>query len=365
MSNHLPYNPWEVSYSQPALYIPQKPTIIRFNPSYRSCSPSTFPLFPLLPAELRVRIWSLAAPHKRVVEIRSWGSGQYAPVRYSVHPHYLPAIFHVCKESRAEARRVYKQVGIGVSASTRVKGRRYVDWKYHPANPNSTRRATIGNESLPLATPHPPAYVYLSPEHDIIYIGPEFQAHHLPKFLTAIGEGNELKGLRYLALDYKFWIGGARGDALQQALWSLKGAENLSEIIVIPDDEVRCLEDRWYYGKHDITMFQPDMRGVSAPLQVRVQTFVDNLETWFEGVWNDQKSSHGQTQNYLGNNARENNKRDRITTETAMPKPPKVSIMSIKRNGTIMREHTVGLSDIQNSLGDMGIWKTWSPPANS
>jgi hypothetical protein len=45
--------------------------------------------------------------------------------------------------------------------------------------------------------------------------------------------------------------------------------------------------------------------------------------------------------------------------------PPKVSVMSLKRNGRRMREYTDGLSEIQKSMGDMRIWKTWTPTASS
>lgn len=361
MGSNLSYNPWEVKYTLPELDIPLKPADSRLNPGY--IQPVTFTLFPLLPAELRIRIWSLAAPHRRVVEIRSWGGGRYAPIKYSVHPHYLPAIFHVCKESRMEARRIYKQVRIGVSAATRMKGQRYVDWEYHPANPNCRRRMDVYRVSLPQATPYAPTHVYVSWEHDIMYLGPEFQSRHLLKFLTAQGERRELQGLRYLALDRKLWMGD--GDVLRHALWSLNERENLSEIIMVPDDQERCLADRWYYGKHEITMQQPEVRGVwSVPEQWR-WTLAGNLEEWFGRMWRDQKSAKTKVGNHHEHDEAENNEGGKVLIGTGVSNPPKVSVMSLKRNGRRMREYTDGLSEIQKSMGDMRIWKTWTPTASS
>ena len=265
-----------------------------------------------------------------------------------------------------EARRIYKRVGIGVSATTRVKGQRYVDWRCHPANPNCRRSIAIGSSSLPYATPHVPAYVYLSWEHDIIYLGPEFQSHHLLKFLTSKGEGRELHGLRYLALDRKLWIGDTVwGDMLRKALLGLKERDNLSEIIVVPDDEERCLADRWYYGKHEITTWKPDVNGIGTAPQEWVQIFVGNLEAWFGRMWKDQKAGKGKVQNRQRNDEGEQDEEGKMAMGTRASKPPKVSVMSLKRDGESMREFTDGLSDIQNAMGDMQIWKTWTPPASS
>lgn len=364
MGNQLPYNQWEVKYTLPSPVITLTPAITRSYCNYRHSAPVTFPLFPLLPPELRARIWNFAAPYERVIEIRSWGAGRYAPVRYSVHPHYLPAIFHVCKESRMEARRIYRRVGIGVSATERVKGQSYVDWEYHPANPNCKRRRSIGNSPLPYATPYDPTYVYLSWERDIIYLGPEFQSHHLLKFLTAQGQGRELDGLRYLALDRKLWPGDSGwGDVLRRALWSLRRRENLSEIIVVPDDEERCLADRWYYGKHEITLRRPEMRDDHPISKTWVQSFVRELDEWFERQWQGGKSYENKETIRTGSS--ESDGENEMVMQTKVPKPPKVSIMSVTRNDQKMREYADGLSDIQKAMGDMRVWKTWTPPASS
>ena len=212
--------------------------------------------------------------------------------------------------------------------------------------------------------PHAPTYVYLSWEHDIIYLGPEFQSHHLLKFLTSEGEGRELQGLRYLAFDRKLWTGDTVwGDVLRRALWSLKDRENLSELIVIPDDEGRCLADRWYYGKHEITAWQPEVNSIRTAPQEWMPTFVGNLEEWFGRLWKDQNAGKDKVQNNQ-NDESGRDEEDKMAVETGTRKPPKVSVMSLKRDGQIMREFTDGLSDIQNAMGNMQTWKTWTPPAS-
>ena len=226
----------------------------------------------------------------------------------------------------------------------------------------------IRNSPLPLATPQAPAYVYLSWEHDIIYLGPEFQSHHLLKFLTAQGEGRELGGLRYLALDRKLWIGGTGwGNVLRHALWSLKQRRNLSEIIVIPDDEKRCLADRWYYGKHEITLRQPELGDIrSAPEQwVWVHSLAGNLEEWFGRLWKDHNIDETKSKYQNGNDETGRSVDDKLVTEVEPLKSPRVSVMSVKRNGQKMREYTDGVSDIQKAMGDMRIWRTWTPPKRS
>lgn len=363
MSYQRHCNPWEVNYTLNAPVAALKPAAVRANRQFQQPAAVTFPLFPLLPPELRIRIWSLAAPHQRVIEIRSWGAGRYAPIKYSVHPHYLPAIFHVCKESRMEARRIYKRVAVGISAAVRVEGRKYVNWEQHPANPNSRRRLATGMTSMPHATPHPPAYVYVSWEHDTIYLGPEFQPRHLLKFLAAQGEGKELEGLRYLALDRKLWVGvdDGWGDVLRNCLGSLRTRENLTEVIAVPDDEERCLIDRWYLGKHDITLRQPDL-GTSEEWE---QAFVGSLESWFGKVWKGEIGNGDNTENDDENDEDETNEDKKMAMERGQPKPPKVRVMSLMRNGQKMREYADGISDIQKAMEDMLIWKTWSPPVSS
>ena len=361
------YHQREVNYSLPTAGVALKPASIHVHHCHHRPVPATFPLFPLLPPELRVRIWSLAAPHKRVVEIRSWGRRRYAPIKYSVHPHYLPAIFHVCRESRMEARRIYKRVGIGVSAMVREGGRKYVDWEYHPANRNGPRPIVLGITPVPYAKPLEPAYAYVSWEHDTIYLGPEFQTYHLLMFLTAKGEGRELEGLRSLAMDRKLWIGldDGWGEVLRKSLWSLRTRKQLEEIIIVPDDEERCLVDRWYYGKHEIAMREPELGDIKPASEVGAQIILENLAGWFGRQWMSEKSGGNKNENEGGNTDHEKMEENEMVMDTETCMPPKVSVMSVRRNGQRMRDYTDGICEIQKSMDDVRIWKTWTRPASS
>jgi hypothetical protein len=262
-----------------------------------------------------------------------------------------------------EARRIYKRVCVGVSAAVRVEGQKYVNWEHHPANPNSRRRLVTGMASMPYATPHPPTYVYVSWEHDTIYLGPEFQPRHLLKFLTAQGERRELEGLRSLALDRKLWVGvdDEWGDVLRNCLWSLRTREDLTEVIAVPDDEERCLVDKWYLGKHDITLGEPELRASEE----WVQTFVESLEAWFGRLWKGERCNGENDENDDENDENEKDENKGMGMERGQPNPPKVNVMSLMRNQQKMREYADGISDIQKAMEDMSIWKTWTPSASS
>lgn len=64
----------------------------------------TFPLFPLLPAEIRIDIWQLSC-HARVVE-----ATYNAEEDRCVTTTAPPPVLHACHESRQEALRVYKKL---------------------------------------------------------------------------------------------------------------------------------------------------------------------------------------------------------------------------------------------------------------
>ena len=98
------------------------------NPPFYISRPrnQTFHLFPRLPPELRVRIWSFSLP-RRVIELRSWGSGRYCPTKFSVTPHRLPVLFRICRESRNEALRLYKLVEVGEEMESLISRAGYVE----------------------------------------------------------------------------------------------------------------------------------------------------------------------------------------------------------------------------------------------
>ncbi|CZR54386.1 uncharacterized protein PAC_04270 [Phialocephala subalpina] len=73
-------------------------------------SPTSFPYFPKLPAELRLRIWEYASPPPRIVEI-AWSS----KVRSLVSLTRMPPILHTCHESRQAHIRKHQNLTFGES----------------------------------------------------------------------------------------------------------------------------------------------------------------------------------------------------------------------------------------------------------
>jgi hypothetical protein len=73
--------------------------------------PTTFPLFPQLPSELRLKIWSLALSSPRTVTISCKKDtlntgGRYASAFTTTTP--PPAPLHTCREARYEGLTIYK-----------------------------------------------------------------------------------------------------------------------------------------------------------------------------------------------------------------------------------------------------------------
>ncbi|PQE03576.1 hypothetical protein CJF31_00010147 [Rutstroemia sp. NJR-2017a BVV2] len=96
-------------------------------------TPTTFPLFPLLPAELRLQIWSHALPSPRTLKVKidAYSSahaellGPFAPI---------PSIMHVCAESRSVGLSIYR---LGLGPALDADGRNFywdprVDTVYLP-----------------------------------------------------------------------------------------------------------------------------------------------------------------------------------------------------------------------------------------
>lgn len=339
--------------TSPPAFLSPRPLPRRRNQSFHQ--------FPLLPPELRLRIWSFAIP-RRVIELRSWGNGHYCPTRFSITPHRLPVLLRICRESRTEALRLYMLVEVGVSAAQTQDTRKYIDWKYHPANPHANPNLTVGTAPLPYAIPHPPVKVYLSWENDTIYLGPEFHAHHLHDFLTGAGEGQELCGLQRIALGHNLWRCSRNGqwDELREALYSLK-ARPMKEVILVPDDNIGALEDRWYSRRHEIKLLKPEYTYHFRPNGGdKATTVVENLQEWFKRLWSDRRKvdddgteADDQSVTVKGEEELKAERDERI---------PIVCVKSIRRNGRKMADFRAGLWGIQEAVGDMRYWKTWSPP---
>lgn len=124
-------------------------------------------------------------------------------------------------------------------------------------------------------------------------------------------------------------------------------------MMIIPDDEKGALIDRWYYGKHDIEVGGPPWAHTFRPNgEELAKTVVENLGEWFERLWNMER--------------KEERKEDGEYEEVRPPsEPPNVSVMSVRRNGRRMSEFKDGLWEIQEAMGDMRVWKTWTPPERS
>ncbi|KAI0875072.1 hypothetical protein GGS24DRAFT_309246 [Hypoxylon argillaceum] len=81
----------------------QKAAVDSFEPDFH--------VFPQLPAELRLMIWSLSLPGPRIVSIRCGPRPAAHGATPSIQcrsPTPVPAALHACRESRAEAQRRYK-----------------------------------------------------------------------------------------------------------------------------------------------------------------------------------------------------------------------------------------------------------------
>jgi hypothetical protein len=66
-----------------------------------------FELFPKLPLELRRKVWKMALPGPRVIEVKFVVDGRKNNHRFCAK---IPVLLHVSQESRTEAMREYPQV---------------------------------------------------------------------------------------------------------------------------------------------------------------------------------------------------------------------------------------------------------------
>jgi hypothetical protein len=251
-------------------------------------------------------------------------------------------------------------VEVGVSAAQLRDARKYVDWKYHPTNPQANPEFTVGTAPLPYAIPHPPVKVYLSYSRDVIYLGPEFHAHHLHNFLTGTGAGHELPGVQRIALNHKLWEGSRNGiwDELREALFALK-MRPVKEVIIVPDDVVGALEDRWYYRRHEIRLTEPECGYHFRPSGgEKAATVVENLGEWCQRLWSGEKKvEEGEEEE-----AEDDDESVTVSGEVEEKEVPAVCVKSIRRNGRVMANFRNGMWGIQEAMGDMRYWKTWNPP---
>ncbi|KAF8859745.1 hypothetical protein BDZ45DRAFT_350209 [Acephala macrosclerotiorum] len=321
---------------------------------------ANFHLFSKLPLEIRLKIWNFASP-ARVIEIRSWGdniANRYRPVKFSTPPQKPPIIFRINHESREEALRLYAVVEIGVSVSILDPGQTYVEWRVHPTHPSHRRifrgiPPSLFNNRIAHAPtkPYPAQKTYIDFSRDTIYLGPEFQPYHLDSFLAATGLKMELPRLQYLAIDRRLWItplvGTLQLEHLRTALYALR-SRPVKEVYIVPDDLKEALPDKFYYREHEITLhdapyvyeFDLSEKDIfTLPEEEKEKTVVQNLEEWFERLWNGGERKGGQ--------------------EVI---PPKVEIKNLRRDGRCLSSFKDGIWEVQKVMGGMESWKTWTPP---
>ena len=111
----LPQNPETLSLTMPNLsYRRPTPPLGKTDPFPPAAGPqSRFTLFPILPGELRLKIWEFALPGPRVVKIKApqllaSGSRQAASALDFTSACAVPALLHVNAEARAVALRHYE-----------------------------------------------------------------------------------------------------------------------------------------------------------------------------------------------------------------------------------------------------------------
>ncbi|PVH71423.1 hypothetical protein DL98DRAFT_660660 [Cadophora sp. DSE1049] len=312
-----------------------------------------FHLFPLLPIELRLRIWSFLAP-PRVLELRSWGdvSNRFTPIKVRIAPHTPPILLRINHESRTEALRLYSTIKLGVSVSGILPNRRYIPWSHHPNNPNHLlgRLASHYDREdvrAPLAWPHRARTIHVNWSLDTIYLGPEFQLQHLKHFLASTGSDFELPGLQNLAMNAKLFAGTSHGswEYLREALYALR-SRPVRELAIVPDDERNSLVDRYYYREHEVELLEPEWAYEFKPegQTERSKTVVVNLEEWFERLWGNENEDVG--------DGRDTRRKRSM---------PRVCMRSIRREGKRMGDFREGAWEVQKMMGDMRIWRSWVP----
>lgn len=146
---------------------------------------------------------------------------------------------------------------------------------------------------------------------------------------------------------------------MREALYALKDRP-LKEVIIVPDDVVGALEDRWYYRRHEIRLLEPECGyhfRVSGGEEAR--TVVENLGEWFGRLWGGKKKMDDVEEE---NGDGDDDRSVTVSGEEEEREVLTVCVKSIRRNGRTMANFRDGLWSIQEAMGDMRYWKTWTPP---
>ena len=198
-----------------------------------------------------------------------------------------------------------------------------------------------------------------------MYLGPDLQAHHLHDFLTSTGDGHELSGVQRIALSHKLWqcSRNEQWDELRAALYSLK-TRPVREVIIVPDDQIGALKDRWYYRRHEIKLLEPEYTYHFRPNGgEKARTIVENLQEWFGRLWNKKVDKDDEVEKADDESVTVSGEEEPEQQQAAaLEQVPLVLVKSIQRNGRVMEHFQDGLWGIQKAMGDMRYWKTWNPP---
>ena len=218
-------------------------------------------LFPILPPELRIKVWAFSLPQPRVVPVRC-GAKSLSPSSHDFQRSssssrgctssaQIPANLHVCRESRLEALQ-----------------------SYHPS----------------FGIARGPGQVFFDPERDILYFGARdgYMASEA-QFLTVMSLCNqeELSRVRYVAInDALFWINSnyhsmAAANLTVEVIMQIRNRiPNLRELIFVPRDENPVYSD-------DAIFLAPAMgqTRMSRQIQAAMKTVQATHPDWTPLSW--------------------------------------------------------------------------------
>ncbi|KAH8596138.1 hypothetical protein B0O99DRAFT_621107 [Bisporella sp. PMI_857] len=92
-------------------------------------SRSSFTLFPLLPPELRLKIWEMIASEPQTVELSCTPTSSYLPDGRWFSHNKAPILFSICSESRAVAFAEYEQLKFSPGQMGSPWDTIYVNWE--------------------------------------------------------------------------------------------------------------------------------------------------------------------------------------------------------------------------------------------
>ncbi|KAG5979278.1 hypothetical protein E4U55_005344 [Claviceps digitariae] len=217
-------------------------------------SPALFPLFPLLPPELRLKIWNLNLPTTRLVPMNCGGASpslrdaQMCTTDKSfmgcTSSASVPVNLHVCTESRADALRHF--------------------------------RRAFGFARLP-------GHIYFSPASDILYFGPQegYMAADA-QFHTCMSmcDPLQLASVRRIAIsDALFWV--------EESYNSMTAASLTVEVIRQLSLRMPALEQIIFVPREQDEAWIPILTGerMFQQIQMAMRTVCQQIPSWQPPPW--------------------------------------------------------------------------------